>query len=174
MMDLSEEDAKLRLNDLNIKKATTFKSTVSDILEKNPNFNKEKSHQCVEYWIKRGYSKEDAEKKIKSVFDNIHTETWKKRRENPENYKDVNTTQIGYWLKKGYSEEESKQKIKDRQKTFTLEKCIEKYGEEDGTKRYNERNKKWSAIMEEKYINGDYVRYGSEYKSKIENDFLMN
>jgi len=142
MLGLSEDDAKARLNELNNKKAITFKNTISEIMEKNPNFNKEKSHQCEEYWIKRGYSKEEAAEKIKAVFDTIPTETWKKRRENPENYKDVNTTQIGYWMKKGYSEEESKLKIKERQKTFTLEKCIEKYGKEEGTNRYNERNRK--------------------------------
>ena len=41
-----------------------------------------------------------------------------------------NTNQIEYWIKKGFSEEEAKMKVAERQRTFTLEKCIEKYGKE--------------------------------------------
>ena len=54
-----------------------------------------------------------------------------------------NTNQVEYWLKKGFSEEEAKIKVSERQRTFTLEKCIKKYGEEEGTKRWQERQKKW-------------------------------
>lgn len=53
------------------------------------------------------------------------------------------TNQIKYWIKKGYSEEDAKMKVSERQKTFTLKKCIEKYGEEDGLKRWQERQLKW-------------------------------
>ena len=54
-----------------------------------------------------------------------------------------NTNQVEYWIKKGFSEEEAKIKVSERQRTFTLEKCIEKYGEEEGTRRWQERQKKW-------------------------------
>lgn len=57
---------------------------------------------------------------------------------------DRTPNQIKYWIKKGYSEDESRQLVSDRQRTFTLEKCIEKYGEEKGIKVYNERQVKWS------------------------------
>lgn len=56
---------------------------------------------------------------------------------------DRTSTQIGYWTKRGYTEEEAKQKISERQRTFTLEKCIEKYGEEEGRKRWEARQEKW-------------------------------
>lgn len=48
-----------------------------------------------------------------------------------------------YWVKKGFSEEEAKKIISKKQSTFSLEKCIEKYGEEEGTERWKERQKKW-------------------------------
>ena len=54
---------------------------------------------------------------------------------------------VEYWLKKGYSEEEARQIISNNQKTFTLEKCIEKYGYEEGTKRFNERQIKWQKSL---------------------------
>lgn len=57
--------------------------------------------------------------------------------------KDKSTTQIGYWLKKGYSEEDAKNIISERQRTFTLEKCIEKYGEEKGKEVWKNRQLKW-------------------------------
>ena len=57
--------------------------------------------------------------------------------------KDRVTSQIGYWIKRGYSEEDAKRIISERQKTFTLEKCIEKYGEEKGKEIWKERQYKW-------------------------------
>lgn len=54
-----------------------------------------------------------------------------------------NTNQVEYWIKKGFSEEEAKIKVRERQRTFTIEKCIEKYGKEQGTKRWQERQEKW-------------------------------
>ena len=59
-------------------------------------------------------------------------------------------TRIEYFTSRGYTEEEAKQLLKDRQTTFTLEKCIQKYGKEEGTKRYNERQEKWQATLNAK------------------------
>ena len=44
--------------------------------------------------------------------------------------KDRVTSQIGYWIKRGYSEEDAKKIVSERQKTFTLNRCIEKYCKE--------------------------------------------
>jgi hypothetical protein len=53
-------------------------------------------------------------------------------------------TRIEYYLKKGYTEIESEKMLSERQRTFTLEKCILKHGEEIGIKIFNERQNKWS------------------------------
>lgn len=50
---------------------------------------------------------------------------------------------IEYYIKRGMSEAEAKEALKNRQSTFSLEKCIEKYGEEEGNKRWLERQEKW-------------------------------
>ena len=55
----------------------------------------------------------------------------------------LTTTQLDYWLSKGYSKEESVRILSDRQRTFSLEKCIEKYGEDKGYKRWINRQEKW-------------------------------
>jgi hypothetical protein len=89
---------------------------------------------------------------------------------------DRNDNQVKYWIKKGYSEEEAKQKVSERQRTFTLEKCIEKYGEEDGIKRYTERQTKWSAKVEEQYRQGLFSKIpysqNSNIYSKFEKDIV--
>ena len=89
---------------------------------------------------------------------------------------DRNTNQIKYWIKKGYSEEEAKQKVSERQSTFTLEKCIAKYGEEEGIRRYTERQTKWSAKVEAMYQQGMFSKVpltqNSSIFSKFEKDMV--
>lgn len=64
--------------------------------------------------------------------------------------KNRNQSQIGYWIKKGYSEPEAKRKVSESQATFTLKKCIEKYGKEKGFKRWKERQEKWQKTLNSK------------------------
>lgn len=54
-----------------------------------------------------------------------------------------NSTTLIYWLNQGFSEEEAKKKLSERQTTFSLEICIQKYGEDEGRKRWVDRQKKW-------------------------------
>lgn len=60
------------------------------------------------------------------------------------------TTTIGYYVKQGYTEEEAKVKLSERQSTFNLEKCIEKYGEVEGRKRWQDRQDKWQNTLNAK------------------------
>ena len=84
---------------------------------------------------------------------------------------DRNTNQIKYWVNKGYSEDEAKQKVSERQRTFTLEKCIEKYGEEEGTRRYIDRQKNWSAKVELQYQQGLFSKIPHSQNSSIYSKF---
>jgi very-short-patch-repair endonuclease len=74
----------------------------------------------------------------------------------------IHSTSLEYFLNKGFNEEEAKIKLSERQNTFSLEKCIKKYGEKDGLKRWKDRQKKWllnykkinySNISQELFIN---------------------
>ena len=58
------------------------------------------------------------------------------------------STTMAYWIKRGYSEDEAKEKLKERQTTFTLEKCIEKYGEEAGRQRWLDRQQRWQESLQ--------------------------
>lgn len=61
-----------------------------------------------------------------------------------------NRLKIDYYLSRGYSQDEAKQALKERQSTFSLEKCISKYGEIDGLIRFNERQVQWQATLNSK------------------------
>jgi len=57
---------------------------------------------------------------------------------------------IGYWIEKGFTEEESKKKISEIQTNFSKKMCIEKYGEEEGLKVWQDRQDRWQNTMKSK------------------------
>lgn len=65
---------------------------------------------------------------------------------------------VEYWLAKGYTKKEAIDIISKSQVTFSLEKCIEKYGLEKGTIIYNNRQNKWlksfKNSMKTNFVNG--------------------
>lgn len=81
----------------------------------------------------------------------------------------VTETNFDYWIKKTNSIEEAEKLYKERQRTFTLEKCINKHGEERGTFVWKERQKKWLKSLYENFTkNGD----GRSPSSKFSNDLI--
>ena len=70
---------------------------------------------------------------------------------------------IEYWLNKGYSYVEAEKQLTNRQKTFSLKKCIEKYGEEKGREIFSDRQKKWQKSLNE---NGN-LKHGFSRSSQI-------
>ncbi len=81
----------------------------------------------------------------------------------------ISHTQVPYWTQKGFTEEEAKIKISQLQKTFSLDICIEKYGEIDGKKRWTERQEKWKSKVfnDETYIGGGRSKIGEELNLKL-------
>jgi hypothetical protein len=75
----------------------------------------------------------------------------------------LSTTQKEYWLKKGFNLEEAKLKVSERQKTFTLDLCIEKYGGEEGKKIYIDRQNRWQkSLMEGGNLKAGYSEISQE------------
>jgi hypothetical protein len=75
----------------------------------------------------------------------------------------ITSTQLEWWLNKGYTEEDAQKLLKERQTTFSLEKCIQKWGEEKGTKIFNERQTKWLKS----FIKLNYSKVSQELFKKI-------
>ena len=122
----------------------------------------------IEHWIKKGLSENDATEKIKEIKEKnnrFRVEFWIRKgltefeaKEKISEIQKINaskvnhktkpqTTRLDYWINKGYSIEESKIKLKERQSTFTLDKCISKYGEVEGQKIFKNRQEKWQETL---------------------------
>jgi hypothetical protein len=89
----------------------------------------------TEFWVNKGYSENESKDIINKNQINAAKQVNFEKRIIPSN--------IEYWINKGYSKEESRQNVSEHQSTFSLDKCILKYGEENGKKRFTERQNKW-------------------------------
>jgi hypothetical protein len=128
----------------------------------------ENSPNSIYYYIKKGFSKEESILKVSEFQRKQALKFSKKRKENPEKYIATLPTQLNYWIKKGFSIEEAKQKLKERQSTFTLEKCIEKLGIIEGTKKYNNRQEKWIKSLHKNFNEqGDSRSPSSKFANEI-------
>ncbi|MFW6246690.1 MAG: hypothetical protein ACOC22_00745 [bacterium] len=89
---------------------------------------KETSPFSKEFYKKRGMNEEDRHNFINKAMKN----------------RDLDT-RIEYYLKRGYTKEKASKALSERQRTFSLEKCIQKYGEKEGKRRWEERQRKWKS-----------------------------
>ena len=107
--------------------------------EKNPNSKanaddltrKSRSPFSIEYYKKKGIPEDEA----KEIISKIATGMCENR---------VTNTSLEYWINKANGDiEEGERLFKERQHTFSLEKCIKKYGEEKGFEVWKTRQEKW-------------------------------
>jgi hypothetical protein len=86
---------------------------------------------------------------IKKYGEKEGTELYNKKK-NDGTFKRTSNACIEYYLERGYSEEEAKELIKERQAVGRLDKFIERYGEEVGKKKWEERQIKWQNTLNSK------------------------
>ena len=138
-------------------KIESIKNKNRNTLSKKSEFEKNSMIPAkVEHWIKKGYNVEEANEKVRNIIENATNNCrkyTKDRVDNPEKYKGKYDTSIEYYIKKGYTIEESIVLLKKRQSTFSLEKCIEKEGFEEGLKKWKNRQNKWMKSIENKITN---------------------
>ena len=146
----SREEATKIFNVLKKSKEKATKITTDEIRKVNPDYDKERSRNCKEFWIKKGFSLEESEIKAREVMDEIHKKTFTKFKENKDKYSYKQPTRIEYWLNKGFTQEEAIEKLTERQTTFSKDICIDKYGYEEGTKIWKERQYRWIKTLDSK------------------------
>ncbi len=115
-----------------------------------------KSVWVDQYWIERGYSKQETLENIKLFQRNNSKKSVQKskteRNENPDYYKSKRSIYKEFWISKGYSEEEAMSLLTKRQNTVSLESLVIKYGKAQGEQKYKERNSKWITSLYNKPI----------------------
>jgi hypothetical protein len=108
----------------------------------------------INYWLNKGHSEEEAKEKVyiqstkstgkKTLIKLYGEEEGKKRFDELIKKRRISSKRcIEYWLNKGHSEEEAKEKLSEHQNTFTIDKCIKKYGEKAGRDVYKTRQINW-------------------------------
>jgi hypothetical protein len=70
---------------------------------------------------------------------------------------------LDYYLDRGYDLETSEKMLKERQSTFSLDICIDKYGEIEGTAKFKERTAKWQkSLLENGNLKCGYSKISQE------------
>lgn len=110
----------------------------------------------IEYWTNKGLTEDEA--KLKTELHLMNTERAYiikyGNEEGVKKFKKLKKSQglnskrrVEYWINKGYSREEAEEKVSESQSTFSLKKCIEKYGEEEGKRIFTDRQNRWQDSL---------------------------
>jgi hypothetical protein len=119
-------------------------------------FRKSISPFSPEFYLKKdpSLSLEEATRLANEKKDSVEIVSWTKKE---------------YWMGKGYSEEESIKIVSEKQSTFSKDKCIEKYGEEEGMKVWLARQEKWKSKVfnENVHISRGYSKIGEDFVESL-------
>lgn len=104
-----------------------------------------------EYWILKGFSENEAVKKANETKtnNNIKGALISKNRD-PHDIRKSSPRCVEYWMSKGFTLKESELHVSNNQTTFSLKRCIEKYGINNGTARWKKRNIEWQKTINSK------------------------
>ena len=149
---------KVLYDDIHTKMNNTFNSKYSDVEIKNINLKKGSSLR-YDYFLDKinpitgiFYTIDEAKLQLKKR-QSIGSASRKENNKINHNYKIQYNTTLEYWMQYADNDIEKAYKLLiDRQSTFTLEKCILKYGEIEGTKKFYDRQSKWVEKMKNKTI----------------------
>lgn len=113
-------------------------------------YRKSKSPKCIEFYQNKypELSNEQHQQMLNEHIEKVKSKITPDKR----------TTNIEYYLNQGMNEEEACIALYNRQATFSLYKCIEKYGEEKGLEIFNNRQKIWNKKLQKCFKKGKYVQ----------------
>jgi hypothetical protein len=159
------DEARKYLSDKHNRSSKNANETKKKLLQENPD-RKYLGGYGKKKWELMGYSSEEAQRKYEEVKSNREPKL--KESLSKVNWDGKRKGQIQYWIKKGFSQDEAKIKVKESQTTFTLDKCIKKYGKEKGTLVYNDRQEHWKKSLQENFEReGDGRSYSSKFANSI-------
>jgi len=104
-----------------------------------------------EYWLELGYSEQESIKLALQQKDSNNKSGAKSAVGRGKDLQKASSPRCKeYYMLRGFTEEESIDKVSDAQVTFSKNKCIEKYGTEEGTKIWQERQDNWQKTLNSK------------------------
>lgn len=135
---------------LSDRKSKWLETTLKNPNLKEINYNKTK-HFRKEFILKTinpSTNELYTEEEVKLLF--LKNYGWLKDKKMTIEQRKTNYRCIEYWLNKNFTIDEASDKISEIQSTFSLEKCISKYGEEQGIVKWRERQEKWQNNLNSK------------------------
>lgn len=120
-----------------------------------------KSHYTIDFWMNKGFDRDESIFKIKELQKNNSLKFIEKYNENPKKYEMSFCSKTLYWINKGFSENEA-QEILSTKFVNSLDIYINKYGEELGFKKWLDKNEKWRGKNNKTYnplIYNDYIKF---------------
>ena len=115
-------------------------------LKKIPEY-KTDSQYSTDFWIFWGWDETYSKERVAEFQSNNAKKHWKKVDKDSYEYKKTNPVFLEYYLSQGLNEVDAKKALSERQSTFSLDKCIERFGEEEGTKVFNARQEQWQKTL---------------------------
>lgn len=100
------------------------------------------------YWVNKGFTEEEAKKKVVEFSKNACAKNLE--RPSKDRRKDSHRC-IEYYLHRGYTKDEGIRLISEKQRLFSKDICLEKYGVEEGTRIWQERQDKWQRTLKSKH-----------------------
>lgn len=183
----SREEAKKLFEIENNRQLRERLKTQDNLRKKDPLWDKKRCKNCKEFWIEKGFTSNDADIKSKNSIREFIEKSAQTIRSNPEKYADKFPTKVEYYIKRGYSEQDAIKKIAEIQNRFSLEKCVQKYGKEEGERVWRDRQERWlnklnSKSEEEKieinrkklFNNSGYSKVSQKLFWRIYDNFQKN
>jgi hypothetical protein len=149
----------------------------------------------IDTWLKKGYTEEEAKYQIKirrpcNIEYYMHkfgvdvAEAEEMRRANQqkgakvvsqkpkEQFKLTSPRCVEYWVNQGFSALEAKEKVSEIQSTFSLQKCIDKYGPILGVEVWQTRQISWQNTLNSKSV--DDKKSMNSKKTTLKLDIFTN
>jgi len=151
----TKKEAQITLKEFRKKQGKIRSESYRRIEKENPEQVRKTSRFFKEYWTNKGHSEEEA---VKLAWEESHKcrTRFREMLDNGEIKKGWNNTTIEYYLERGATIEEAASLLAERQATFTLEKCINRYGKEKGSKIFHTRQEKWIKKWKKLYYSGKF------------------
>jgi very-short-patch-repair endonuclease len=129
-----------------MKKGFTYEEALAAV----SNQQAKQSYRSTKYWTTQGLSDEEAQQKVSESQSN-HAQVYAQQWRDGKGDRSTRVRTLEYWLVKTSGDvPAAKKALRDWQRTFSLELCIEKYGIEVGTSKWQTRQDKWQTTMNSK------------------------
>jgi len=122
-----------------------------------------------EYWIKQGYSNIESIELAKETKhkNNLAGSIASRSDESKRKHRIMSSTTQEYYDLRGYTSYEKEKALNTRQTTFTKAICVERYGEEDGLNRWNDRQAQWLNAFKKSGVHNGFSKSSDAFFRKL-------